>query len=188
MSILDLQAEDLALILSEDEFAVPATYTPSGGAAVSLLAIFSVGPNLDDAQWRAALQATATAYLQAADIVIITTRLSHGAVTNGPFVSGETVTGVTSGSSAVISTVGSGYVEVGSVTGAGFEADETITVLTKSAVLSAVDVIETVVVPDHLDTMTVDGQTWTVQAKAAKFGHLWKLDLRRDLRPTFKQR
>jgi hypothetical protein len=187
MSILDLQAEDLGLIFSEDEFAVPAVYTPKGGAAISLLAIFSAGPNLEDAQWRAALQATAIGYIRASDIVAITNRLDHGVVTNGPFVVGEMLTGDITGTGGEIETVGSGYVVVKSVSGTGFSAMETISVATKSSALSAVAVIETELNAGYQDTLSIDGVEWIVGQMTAKFGRLWKLELRSDLRPTFRR-
>jgi len=74
MSILDLQAEDLGLIFSVDEFAVAATYTPSVGAASSILVIIQTGQDLgDNNQWRAALQATAVAWVRVSDVVHIIT-------------------------------------------------------------------------------------------------------------------
>lgn len=61
-----------------------------------------------------------------------TTKISHGTVTGGPYDIGETVTGGTSSATGVIAWVGSGYVELISVSGT-FAAGETLTGGTSSA-------------------------------------------------------
>jgi hypothetical protein len=53
-------------------------------------------------------------------------RLYIGAVTNGPYVVGETITGGTSGATAVVRVVGSGFLDVDTVVGT-FQNAETLT-------------------------------------------------------------
>lgn len=59
---------------------------------------------------------------------IVTSELNivHGTVTSGPFQAGETITGGTSGATAVVDEVGDGFLDVSSVSGT-FQAAETIT-------------------------------------------------------------
>lgn len=87
---------------------------------------------------------------------VFSTKLSHGTVTNGPFVLAETVTGAPSGATGKIAYVGSGFVEVAGVTGT-FTASDTITVTTKSAALSGVEKLEDLIIT------SADGATRRVQ-------------------------
>jgi len=59
---------------------------------------------------------------------IVTSELNilHGTVTSGPFQAGETITGGTSGATAVVDVVGDGFLDASSVSGT-FEVAETIT-------------------------------------------------------------
>lgn len=41
--------------------------------------------------------------------------------------------------------------------------------------------------PSYQDTVEVEGETWTVATKLGKSRGMWKLELRRDLRPTFRR-
>jgi len=77
------------------------------------------------------------------------TRLSHGTVTDGPFQAGETVTGGTSAATGKVAWVGSGFIEVVSVSGT-FQAAETITggTSTGSAAVSNIETSKDVVVVD----------------------------------------
>jgi len=59
--------------------------------------------------------------------------ITHGTVTGGPFQAGETITGGTSGATAVVDVVGSGYLDVSSVASGPFQDGETITGGTSSA-------------------------------------------------------
>lgn len=63
---------------------------------------------------------------------IATKRITHGAVTGGPFVAGETITGTTSSATAVVVQVVSGALIVNTVSGT-FSASETLTGGTSSA-------------------------------------------------------
>lgn len=62
-------------------------------------------------------------------------KLSHGAVTDGPFQVGETLTGGTSSATGVVVWVGSGFVELVNISGA-FQAGETVTGGTSSGTAS----------------------------------------------------
>lgn len=187
MSLNDLIESDLELIFSVDEFAAAGTYTPAGGDEVPISAIVTYGEDLDDAQWRAALQASAVVHVRESEIVIVTHRLTHGEVTDGPFAAGDTVTGGESGSTAEISTVETGSIVVAHLSGSGFVAGETITSGTKSAEISEVEEIETRANPTYQDTIVLDGIEWTVARRVSRSAGVWKLELRRDLRPTFRK-
>ncbi len=76
-------------------------------------------------------------------------KLLHGDVTNGPFVIKSTVVGGTSGASAKIVEVGSGYVIVQDVSGT-FVSSETITCGTTSATISSIEANSKFIV--HPDT------------------------------------
>ena len=84
------------------------------------------------------------------------TRMSHGAVTDGPFDVGETITGGTSAKTAKVAWVGSGFLELISVSGA-FTIGETITGggSAATAVVTASEQVEDVVVTDHATVPTV---------------------------------
>lgn len=71
--------------------------------------------------------------------MIGTTTLSHGTVTNGPFVVGDTVTGGTSTATGKITVVGSGFIKVAVLTGT-FTSTEVITSSTKTATINAAPV------------------------------------------------
>ena len=62
-----------------------------------------------------------------------TWKISHGTVTNGPYVVGETITGGTSLATGVITKVGVGYVYVNTIAVSLFVASETITSAIKVA-------------------------------------------------------
>lgn len=94
-----------------DDWGVPATYAPVSGSSIPIQTIFSYGDDLEDAQWRAALQASATALVQKSDVPD----------------------------------------------------------------------------PANGDVLTVDGESWTVASHKGPTGGLWRLALRRDLRPTFRK-
>jgi hypothetical protein len=49
--------------------------------------------------------------------------------------------------------------------------------------VNAVDVAE----PRYLDEVDIEGKTWIVERIAGGDGYVWKLEARRDLRPTFKR-
>lgn len=68
-----------------------------------------------------------------------TTTLSHGTVTNGPFVVGDTVTGGTSTATGKVTVVGSGFLKVAVASGT-FGAAETITSATKTTTTNAAPV------------------------------------------------
>ncbi len=42
--------------------------------------------------------------------------------------------------------------------------------------------------PEYQDTVIIAGETWTVAQKIEKAGSMWRLEIRRDLRPTFRKR
>ncbi len=93
------------------QFSVNATYTPTGGDPSEILVLFFGGDELDDAQWRAALQASATAWVRESD------------VSN----------------------------------------------------------------PTNNDMLTVGEDVWTVTGRRKMVSGIWKIELRRDLRPTFRK-
>ncbi len=41
--------------------------------------------------------------------------------------------------------------------------------------------------PEYQDTVIIAGETWTVAQKIERAGGMWRLEIRRDLRPTFKR-
>lgn len=41
--------------------------------------------------------------------------------------------------------------------------------------------------PGYQDSVTIDDETWTVDQKLNHAGGMWELELRRDLRPTFRK-
>lgn len=93
-------------------FGEPIIYAPSGGGdPLTISGIPDFGEDLDDAQWRAALQASAELQVLESDV-----------------------------------------------------AD-----------------------PQPNDTVTIDGTDWTVVRKISRSGGMWRLALRRDLRPTFRK-
>lgn len=94
-----------------DDWGVEATYVPGSGSSITIQTIFSYGDDLEDAQWRAALQASATALVRKNDVSE----------------------------------------------------------------------------PANGDVLTVDGESWTVASRKGPTGGLWELNLRRDLRPTFRK-
>lgn len=112
MSLFDVLEDDLkSVAFSTDDFAQAATYTPAGGSPVNATVIFRPAEDLDDAQWRAALQASANLWVLDSDVVS----------------------------------------------------------------------------PALNDTVAIDGDTWTVVRRVSKAGCLWHLEIRRDLRPTFRK-
>ncbi len=76
-------------------------------------------------------------------------RLSHGTVTSGPYIVGETITGGTSAATGVVAVVGTNYLDLVSVVGT-FAGTETLTGGTSSAT-SALSVIGAITV-DHIAT------------------------------------
>jgi len=112
MSLFDILEDDLqSVIFSTEDFAKEAIYTPSGGSPVETAVIFSPQEDLDDAQWRAALQASANLWVHSSEVAS----------------------------------------------------------------------------PAPNDTVTIDGETWTVVRRISRSGCLWHLETRRDLRPTFRK-
>lgn len=100
------------------------------------------------------------------------TKLSHGAVTSGPFVAGDTVTGGTSAATATIAWVGSGFIEVVNVSGT-FESGEDITGSTsESATLSGVENISGAVVVDDATTPTTRYAEGTDYRLLTDVGHI----------------
>lgn len=51
-----------------DDWGVEATYAPVSGTSITIETIFSHGDDLEDAQWRAALQASAKALVRESDV------------------------------------------------------------------------------------------------------------------------
>lgn len=88
---------------------------------------------------------------------VYSNKLSHGTVTNGPFVVGETVTGGTSSATGKVAFVGSGFIEVAGGNRGTFVAGETITATTKTATLTGVEKLEDVIITSS------DGATRRVQ-------------------------
>lgn len=113
MSLLSDFSEDFSegIFGTEDGMAVFVSYTPIGGAASTIPAIINYGDDLEDAKWRAALQASATAWVKESDVSE----------------------------------------------------------------------------PSNGDTLAVDGENWTVMTRRKQMTDCWKLELRRDLRPTFRK-
>lgn len=74
MGLLDQAAVDIAALYSLDELGKSIIYTPASGAPVSCTGIFSPGEDLDDAQWKAALQASATLRVLKSDVPTWTQR------------------------------------------------------------------------------------------------------------------
>ncbi len=66
-------------------------------------------------------------------------QLNHGSVTGGPYQVGETITGGTSGETAVVKEVGSGYLLIAAQSGT-FTASETLTGGTSGATASYTDI------------------------------------------------
>ena len=91
--------------------------------------------------------------LEYTDLSIL--KLSIGSVVGGPFVFGETVTGGTSGATADIAWVGSGFLEVVNLSGT-FVVGETITGGTSAATapVTVVESLSDVVVTDHATVPT----------------------------------
>jgi hypothetical protein len=92
-------------------FAQTVTYTPRDGAAVEIKAVLSRGADLEDAQWNAALQASARLFVLDTDVED----------------------------------------------------------------------------PGYQDTVAIDDETWTVGQKLSHAGGMWEIEIRRDLRPTFRK-
>jgi len=68
-------------------------------------------------------------------------RVNHGTVTGGPFQVGETITGGTSAATAKVDVVGSGFLEVSTISGT-FQAAETITGGTSSASAAITTIVD----------------------------------------------
>ena len=111
MSLQDAILDDLALVFLEQ--GIPAIYLAHGSEddGIPITAIITYGEDLDDAQWRAALQASAEIQVLESDVED----------------------------------------------------------------------------PQPNDTVTIDGTDWTVVRKISRSGGMWRLTLRRDLRPTFRK-
>lgn len=92
-------------------FGEPIVYILSGEAPMEIQGILIRGEDLEDANWQAAIQASAVLYVREADVAS----------------------------------------------------------------------------PGYQDTVSADGETWTVARKISKSGGMWKLEVRRDLRPTFRR-
>jgi len=111
-------------------------------------------------------------YVDLGKLNVFSTKLSHGEVTNGPFVVGETVAQSDPAASGKVAYVGSGFIEVVNVSGA-FGAGETITADTKSATLSGVSTqLDVVITSSDGATRRVQGTDYTVEPKA---GYVRKL-------------
>ena len=109
------------------------------------------------------------------------TTLSHGTVTSGPFIVGETVTGGTSTATGIVAAVGADYVQV--ATSGTFVSGETITGGTSSATAdlnaAPVFVAGVLLVQDDSDTTTyVAGTDYTVDTslKDDKIGRILVID------------
>ncbi|MFA5436123.1 MAG: hypothetical protein WC372_08815 [Candidatus Neomarinimicrobiota bacterium] len=74
MGLLDQAASDMAALYSLDEIGQAITYTPAGGTPISCTGIFTPGENLDDAQWKTALQASAILRVLKTDVPTWTQR------------------------------------------------------------------------------------------------------------------
>jgi len=94
-----------------------------------------------------AITMTSGEYANVGKLDCFLTKVSHGTVTSGPFTMGDTVTGGTSSATGKVGWVGSGFLELINVSGT-FVAGETITSSAKSATVSAVEVIEDMIVCD----------------------------------------
>lgn len=68
MSFAEDIAADLALIFSSSEAGEAVQYAPKGGLARDINAIVSYGQDLENANWGAALEAAATAWVREIDI------------------------------------------------------------------------------------------------------------------------
>lgn len=68
MSILTDVQDDLAELFAGDEMGKTVIYTPSGGSPVTCSGIVSYGEDLDDAQWRAAVQSSAVLWIKRDDL------------------------------------------------------------------------------------------------------------------------
>ena len=111
-------------------------------------------------------------YVDLAKLDISLTRLTHGEVTNGPLVVGESVAQADPVASGKIAYVGDGFIEVVQVAGV-FTAGEDITVTTKSATLSGVaTVLDAVITSADGATRRVQGTDYTVEPRA---GYVRKL-------------
>ncbi len=87
-------------------------------------------------------------YIDLGHLDVFSTKISHGTVSNGPFVIGDTVTGGTSNATGKAAYVGSGFLELVNVSGT-FVPGETITSTTKSATVNGVEKLEDLVITNE---------------------------------------
>lgn len=66
MSLQDVLISDLEIAF--DDWGKSASYVSGGGDPATITAIMTYGEDLEDAQWRAALQASATALVRESDV------------------------------------------------------------------------------------------------------------------------
>lgn len=94
-------------------------------------------------------------YIDMGKTDLFVTKVSHGAVTGGPFQAGETVTGGTSAATGEVAWVGSNFLELVNVSGT-FQAGETITGGTSSgsATTSGVEKVDDIVLTDAASPTT----------------------------------
>lgn len=113
MSLLTEFSDDFSagIFGTDDGMAVTAAYTPSGGSPKSIPVIFTRSEDLDDSQWRAALQASGTLWVRESDVAA----------------------------------------------------------------------------PSMQDSVTLEGAEWQIVRRIGKSAGTWKLEIRRDLRPTFRK-
>ena len=89
-------------------------------------------------------------------------QVNHGAVTGGPFQVAETLTGGTSGATAIVKEVGAGYVLIDVVTGGPFQAGETLTGNISAATASFTDLVSRPFTNGETITGATSGATATM--------------------------
>ncbi|MDY0187796.1 MAG: hypothetical protein RBR16_07735 [Syntrophus sp. (in: bacteria)] len=91
-------------------------------------------------------------YIDLGYLNVFLTKLSHGAVTNGPFVIGETVTGK-GGATGEVGYIGASYLELYNVVGSFVSGEEVTGAGGASATLSGVEKLEDVIVTNADQTI-----------------------------------
>lgn len=105
-------------------------------------------------------------YIDMGKLDVFSTRLSHGAVTDGPFAVGDTVTQASPAASGKVAYVDSGFIEVVNVTGT-FTVGQAITSSAKTATLSGVTVKnDAVITSADGATRRSQGTDYTIVPKA----------------------
>lgn len=142
---------------------------------------YSADPANDTSQLADALEAVAVnvvekEYSDLGKVNCFSTKLGHGAITDGPYEIGEPVVGGTSSATGKIAWFGADFVELVGVSGT-FSSGETITGSTSAASssVSSVEKLKDYVVCDHAVTPTVryaEGEDYRVDAD---YGYLMKL-------------